>query len=773
MGIAAAVLAGFFLGAAAPAIFRIARGLTGWLLAFLPAGLFAYFLSLLADLPAAGMSIGWPWVPSLGLNFSFQVDGLSLLFALLISGIGAIILVYAGAYLSGDPRLGRLYALLLMFMASMLGVVLADNLILMFVFWELTSLTSYLLIGFDHERAEARAAALQALLVTGGGGLALLAGVLLLGQVGAAQGLSSLDCFEFTSLATLGRGVVTHPLYFSILLLIVAGAFTKSAQFPFHFWLPSAMQAPTPVSAYLHSATMVKAGVYLLARMTPILGGTAEWQAIVGVAGGITLLVGAVLAMQESDLKRILAYTTVSALGMMVLLLGLGTPAALAAAVAFVLAHALYKGALFLVAGAVDHGTGTREVDRLGGLWRAMPVTAVAAVLSALSMAAIPATFGFIAKEMVLEATLADPWRNVATAAVVVGSMLFVALAMVLGLKPFFGRPPDKTIKPHAVAPSLYFGPLLLAAIGFTLGVAPHFADRSLLAAATAAILRTPQITPLKLAIWHGWSPALAWSAVSLVGGIALYGVRRQLRLPASVLQFGPARWYAACLAGLNSLARWQTRILQSGYLRYYLFTLLVTLVGLVATALFAGNWWHPYADWSGIRIHEAALVLLIILSIGATLYFQSMLSAIAALGCVGYSIALLFVYYGAPDLAATQFLIETLTVILFLFVFYYLPEHAAVSSPATRFRDGVLAVLVGCVMAGLVLLAVEVHVFPSIAAYYGEHSLADAHGRNVVNVILVDFRALDTLGEITVLAAAGLGVHSLIKLRAQGAGRS
>ncbi|MFB3140368.1 MAG: proton-conducting transporter membrane subunit, partial [Candidatus Acidiferrales bacterium] len=394
MLLAVAVLSGFVMALAAPWLHRIARSTSGWVLALFPLALTVYFAGQ-AGRVAAGevLAVSIDWVPSLGIALSFYLDGLSLLFALLISGIGALVVVYAGGYLAGHAHLGRFYAFLLMFLASMLGLVLANNVITLFVFWELTSVSSYLLIGFEHEREAARQAALQALLVTGLGGLALLAGLLLLGQAGGSM--------ELSELLTRGEAIQAHPFYAPILLLILAGAFTKSAQFPFHFWLPSAMEAPTPVSAYLHSATMVKAGIYLLARFNPVLGGTELWFYIVTAAGAATMLVGAYLAFQQSDLKRILAYSTMSALGMMVLLLGLGTELAVKAAIVSILVHALYKGALFLVAGAVEHETGTRDVDRLGGLRRAMPITAAAAALAALSMAGLPPLFGFIGKEMV------------------------------------------------------------------------------------------------------------------------------------------------------------------------------------------------------------------------------------------------------------------------------------------------------------------------------------------------------------------------------------
>lgn len=767
MGIAAAVFSGFLLAAATPAIYRLTQKAAGWALALLPLGIFAYFVGFVGSLPVTGVSVNFPWVPSLGLNVSFLLDGLSLLFVLLISGIGALILVYAGGYLTGHPHLGRLLAFLLMFMASMLGLVLADNLLTLFVFWELTSLSSYFLIGFDHERPQARSAALQALLVTSAGGLVLLAGVLLLGKAGSDLGLAAEQGLEISSLLTLGNSVGSHDLYLPILVLILGGAFTKSAQFPFHFWLPSAMEAPTPVSAYLHSATMVKAGVYLLARLSPVLGGTEAWLWSVTAFGTATMLIGGLQAIQETDLKRILAYSTISALGLLMLLLGLGSAIAAAAAMTFLVAHALYKGALFLVAGAVDHETGIRDVTRLGGLVKSMPVTALFAGLAAISMAGLPPLFGFIAKELTLEATLTSPARVLLTGVTVLVGMLSVAIAATAGVGPFIGRVLDTPRQPHEAPISLLLGPATLAALPLIVGLFSNLVDGPLLAPAVAATLQSRTATPLGLALWHGWNSALLLSNISLAGGVCLFLMRVRLRRYLSkISRWGPEQGYDLALEGLNGLARLQTRLIQSGNLRYYLLTVLATVGTVVGYALLTRVQLMPPGNWGDIRFYEAGLAILIALAIIATVRFVSRLAAIAALGVVGYCVALIFVLYGAPDLAMTQFLIETLTVILFVLVFYHLPPGVNLSGVPSRIRDALIALAIGSLMTGLVLLAVQTDVHTPISNYFIENSLSEGHGRNVVNVILVDFRGLDTLGEITVLAVAAVGVFALLKLR-------
>ena len=461
------ILSGFVLALFAPLIYRTLRQWAGGVIALLPLGLTLYFAGFIGRVVAGeNLTFSSRWVPSLSINFTFYVDGLSLLFALLISGIGTLIILYASSYLEGHTQLGRLYAYLLGFMASMLGLVLADNIITLFIFWELTSISSYLLIGFDHRRAAARQAATQALLITGTGGLALLAGLILLGQVGGGWELSAL----------LNQGEVVHqsPLYGLILGLILLGAFTKSAQFPFHFWLPGAMEAPTPVSAYLHSATMVKAGIYLLARLYPLLGHSESWQTYVTAFGLITMLAGAILALFKTDLKQVLAYSTISALGTLVMLLGISTHEAIEAAMVFLVVHSLYKGALFMVAGAIDHETGTRDVQRLGGLRQVMPIITLGAGLSALSMAGIPLFMGFVGKELIYEAGLhAETYAAFLTAASVAANIAMVAVAGIVGYSVFFGPKTETPKHGHEAPLRLWLGPIILATLGTTLRAIP------------------------------------------------------------------------------------------------------------------------------------------------------------------------------------------------------------------------------------------------------------------------------------------------------------
>ncbi len=763
MELVAAVLAGFLLAPCVPWIRRVGQDYTGWIIALVPLSICAYLATLIGPI-ADGETrrVSYDWIPALHVNLSFYVDGLSLAFGLLISGIGALIVVYTGGYLKGHRHLGRMYAYLLMFMGSMLGIVLADNIITLFVFWELTSITSYLLIGFNHDQERARAAALQALVVTVLGGQLLLGGLLILGSVSGS--------YELTEILTQGDMLREHALYTPILLLILAGAFTKSAQVPFHFWLPSAMEAPTPVSAYLHSATMVKAGIYLLARLHPALGGTDLWTIIVATVGGMTMLVGAYLAFPQSDLKRLLAYSTVSALGTLTLLIGLGTDKAIEGAVVFLLVHSLYKGALFLVAGIVEHSAGTRDVNLLGGLRRAMPITTVVAVLAALSMAGLPPMFGFIGKEIVYDALVEESGiiPRIVAGATVTANILMLVIAGIVGIGPFLGPKRETPQEPHEAPPSLLVGPAVLAALGLVLGLVPTFFLGALVEPATQAIVGEPIAVVVEL--WHGLNPALALSAVTIVVGVGLYVSRRPLRSIALRIYewrwIGPERLYDWSMSGLYTLARVVTGVLQSGYLRYYLLIIIATTAAFTGYPLLGRGELIGPVDFGGVRVYEVGVGLLISAAALQAARSHSRIGAVAALGVVGYGVAVVYIFHGAPDLAMTQILVETLMVILLVLVFYRLPGYVRYSTRPIQLRDAAIALTVGALMTTLVLITNNIETPPTVSTFYEEESVPSGFGHNIVNVILVDFRALDTLGEITVLSVAAAGVYALLRLR-------
>lgn len=758
-----AIITAFGLAILSPLIHRVSPRFSGWLLGILIACLSAFLFRFLAPV-ASGESIrsSASWIAGLGVTWSFRLDGLSLTFGLLITGIGALVVIYAGAYWAGHAHLGRLYILLTAFMGSMLGVVFADNVLTLFVFWELTSLTSFFLIGINHDQPKARSAALQALLVTGAGGLALLAGLILLGQMGGS--------YELSSLIEQRTQIISHAYYLPMLLLILAGAFTKSAQAPFHFWLPNAMEAPTPVSTYLHSATMVKAGVYLLARLGPTIGDTPEFRYGVTGVGAITFALGAALALGQTDLKRILAYSTVSILGALTMLIGMGTREAASAMIVLLVAHALYKAALFLVAGAVDHETGTRDIRSLGGLGRFMPVTAAAALIAAASNAGLPPLFGWLAKEGMYEAIGFGGWGAAALIlAGVVANALLVAVAFLVGWKPFFSATLQTPRQPHEAPLGMWIGPVVLAMGGAALGVWPAWIQ-PLAAAGASAVHGQP--VALKLALWHGFNLVLVASAVTLAGGVVSYLKRERLLAGFDQLRglarWGPDRAYAAGLEGMYRVARWQTRCLQSGYLRFYLLTVIMTVVGLAGYALLRGAESLGYVNWTTIALYEWAPLTLIILGMAMAVTVGSRLAAVAALGVVGYNVALIFVLFSAPDLAMTQFAVETLTVILFVLVLYRLPRFTRFTGAAIRARDVVAATAFG-VLITIILLTVTAQPLQSrLSGFFASESLPQGKGRNIVNVILVDFRALDTLGEITVLAIAAFGIRALMKLVSQ-----
>jgi len=744
----------------APWLSRALAARTGFLLALAPLAAFVWFVLQVPAIAAGGQLFeSLPWVPGLDIALSFRLDGLSLLFALLISGIGTLIVLYAGAYLSDHHHLGRFYAYLLGFMASMLGLVLADDLVAMFVFWELTSVCSYLLIAFEHKRDQARRSALQALLITGGGGLALLAGLLLLGLAGEA--------WQFSALST--QAVVAHPASSAIVALILLGCFTKSAQMPFHLWLPNAMVAPTPVSAYLHSATMVKAGVYLLARLNPVFGGEDGWGGVLVVVGAATAVLGAVLAIRQTDLKRLLAYTTVTVLGQLTMLIGTNTSYGLQAFAVYLLAHSLYKGALFMAAGAVDHATGTRQITRLGGLIRFMPLTGAAVALAAFSNAGLPPFFGFIAKEFKYSGLIEfGPLGWVSTVVMIVTNALLLTAAGLVFIRVFLGRPGRFPHCPHEVSMPMWLGPLVLALGGFFLGVFNQLPEVWVVNAAVQAVSHGP--VDVDLYLWGGITPALVASALTTALGVLGYLYRYRLRRRLNRLRVlwrisGDLLW-DRMLKRLFTFAGATAASFQHGSLRRHILLLVLVASGvLLAAALPALGRSGLAWDASSLSPVAVAGCLLAVLGAGAAALMRGRLALVAALGLSGLGVALFFLGANAPDVAITQVMVETLTVVFLGLVLRRLPPMRVVGSraPVIRRLHALVAALFGVAVSLALIAAVSQPLPGDIASWLLAASLPQGHGANVVNVVLVDFRALDTLGEILVVALACAAAGALL----------
>ncbi len=736
--------------------------IAGRMTALLPLAVFAGLcLQVPAVVGGGAAYLSWVWAPGLGVNADFALDGLSVFFGLIVSGIGVFVVLFAADYLRGKPHYARFFVFLHLFLLTMLGVVFADDLITLFVFWELTTLLSFLLIGFDHENDAARRHARQALLVTGAGGLALLIGFLLIGALAGTYRLSAL--------AASARVIQGHVFYLPILALVFLGAFTKSAQFPFHFWLPNAMSAPTPVSAYLHSATMVKAGISLLARMHPVLGGTTAWMGTLVIVGGVTALLGAVLAVGQTDLKRLLAYTTVMALGILTMFLGGKTTPALTAAVTFMLVHSLYKSALFLVVGIIDHETGTREIERIGGLIRTMPTTAFGAATAALSMAGFPLFLGFVGKEIMYEGALAEEvFPTFATSAVVLSNALMTAVAGAILIRPFLGKVRPTPVPPHEASVWMWLGPTVIGSLCLIFGIIPDWVGRWLVAPAVSAINPVAENTGLKL--FHGFNDPLLLSILTLVLGAAFYLVRRPVRYRVAALAAGmPVTADGLYTLAMDATARSAallTGFIQNGSLHRYLLTIL-TVFTLTAAGVWGLNAQGPLPAprLPSLPFWQWLLVALMAGAVGVVVVARSRIMAVCALGVVGSGVALVFLVFGAPDLALTQLLVETLTLIIVAIVLLRLPplvKQAGNGSPG-RWVDALVALGAGALVAALCVAATSGVLDRQLTDFFEHHSYLAAHGRNIVNVILVDFRGLDTLGEIIVVATAGLAGFALI----------
>lgn len=757
-----AVLLGFILACGLVPLGRFLRGKAAVVNSIVPLGLFAYFCSFIPRI-ADGEAIvhNYDWVPSMGVNLNFTLDGLSLIFVLLITGIGALVFLYTSAYLKNHAHLDRFYGYLSMFMASMLGLVLSDNLISIFVFWELTSISSYFLIGFKNGDKGSRKAALMAIGVTGFGGMLLLAGVLAIGAVGGT--------FSIQELLTSGISFSEQPLYGLILFFIFGAAFTKSAQFPFHFWLPEAMKAPTPVSTYLHSATMVKAGIYLLLRLSPLLGGDPLWNDTLMIFGGITMLFGAIQTLFKTDLKGILAYSTISALGIIVFLTGFGTEKAMLAALFFILVHAIYKATLFLVAGGIDMAVGTRDVTVLSGLKKWLLPLAVAGFLGAVANAGMPPSIGFLGKDLIYEATLGmGGLRTLLTTAAVLTNVLLLYAGFVVGIKPFFGKPSFEAENVRRSPLLVWLPAVLISILGIVMGLLPALGE-SLVKPALSIVNKAPFDFHIKL--WHGFTLILLLSGITIASGFLLYFLLK----PSHAKEKGLARLDFVApkflseliVSNFQNFSRIWTRTLNNGYLRYYILSILIFLVCTIGFTLF--NETNVYMDFSKLKevsMFEMGTIVIMVMAIGVSVFSKSRLTAIASMGVLGYAICIIFVFYGAPDLAMTQFAIDTLTVILFVLVLYRLPKYLNLSDTRSRIRDAVVSISFGILITFICLAVLAEPVNREVSSFYAANAYILAHGKNVVNVILVDFRGMDTMVEITVLAISAIGVYSLLKLQ-------
>jgi len=726
--------------------------------------LLAALQPLLSVFAGKAMEVHRSWLPQAGLDLALRMDGLSALFVLLILGIGLLVILYAHYYLSEEDSPGRFYGIFLVFMGAMLGVVLSDHLLQLLIFWELTSLSSFLLIGFRHQHAEARQGAGMALTITGAGGLALLAGFLLLGHIAGT--------YRISVLLLAGEVVRAHSLYVPTLLLILTGAFTKSAQFPFHFWLPQAMAAPTPVSAYLHSATMVKAGVFLLARLFPVLSGTDLWFFTVGGVGLVTLLFGAYCALFQHDLKGLLAYSTISHLGLIVLLFGIDTPLAAVAGVFHIINHATFKASLFMAAGIIDHETGTRDMRLINGLWQYMPRTAALAMVAAAAMAGVPLLNGFLSKEMFFAETLhldaLGPVRGLLPLAATLAGVFAVAYSARFIHDVFFNGQPRRLPKfpPHEPPRFMQLPVVILVGQCLLVGVFPASTVAPFLALAAGDMLGGP-LPVYDLAIWHGFNTPFVMSLVALGVGLTLYGGRQRLfaiherllpQIDAHIL-FG--KGVERLVHGAKAL----TSAAENGSLQRYAALLLLAAVQaallplLTATAPLTGS--VPLSPVDALTLMGALLMMAA--AILVVVWHRRRFTVLIALSVVGLMAVLTFVRFSAPDLALTQLAVEVVTILLLLLALFFLPqEDRPESRSPRRGRDLLLALGMGGGI-GLLTWGVLTRPFATLSGYYMDNSLPGGGGANVVNVILVDFRGFDTLGEITVLAIAAIGIYALL----------
>lgn len=779
-----------------PVIYKYTKRIhTGWFVLLLPLLLFVYLFSNLTEISNGNVihhSVAW--VPSLGINFDVYLDGLSILFALLITGIGTLVILYSIYYLSKkSEKLNQFYVYMLMFMGAMLGVVLSDNLIVLYVFWEVTSVSSSLLISYWYEREKSIQGALKSMYITVFGGLSMLGGFTLIYVMAGS--------FSIREIIANAELVATSALFLPAMILILLGAFTKSAQFPFHIWLPDAMEAPTPVSAYLHSATMVKAGIYLIARLTPVFGGSSEWFWIVSVAGLTTLLWGSVSAVRQKDLKSILAYSTVSQLGLIISLLGVGSAAiyfdgvpdelyytAIMAAVFHLINHATFKGSLFMTAGILDHETGTRDIRKLGGLMTIMPITFTISLVGLLSMAGIPPFNGFLSKELFFTGTLnvmdyemldLSTWGIIFPVVAVIASIFTFLYCAILFFKTFTGKfkPENYDVKVHEAPVGMLIGPAILGSLVIVFGLFPNVLSYSIIHPAMTSIL--PNITEqidVNFSLWHGFNTELFMTLIVIAVGVLLYMLMKKWSKTQFYLNERDPfnNLYDHGYDGLIKGSQKLTRVQMTGLLRDYFVYMNVFIILLVGYTMFRYDVFAvDTVNNSAISPFMWALSAVFILATLAVPFINNRLAVIIVAGVIGFMMALFFVQFRAQDLALTQLLIESVFVVLFMLVFRHLPKlKKEPDKPGFKLVNLIVSLSVGTIVTLVALssfaMGNEVG-FDTIADYFIANSKELAGGYNIVNVVLVDFRGLDTILEILVLAIAALGVISLIKLRFTG----
>ncbi|GLO67799.1 MULTISPECIES: Na+/H+ antiporter subunit A [Oceanobacillus] len=787
-----AIMFPFIAAAIIPFLYKYVRRIhVGWFALFVSTALFIYFAQFIPTI-ASGDVITFTlnWIPSYGINITSYLDGLSLTFSLLISGIGALVILYSIYYLSSKESLGHFYTYLMLFMGAMLGVVTSDNMLVLYVFWELTSISSFLLIAFWYQRKRSRDGAKKSLLITVTGGIAMLVGFIMLGQMAGTWSIREVigNVSSFND----------HYLFIAAMILVLLGAFTKSAQFPFHIWLPDAMEAPTPVSAYLHSATMVKAGIYLVARFTPVFGGEATWFWAVTGVGLFTLFWGSFNAVRQIDLKALLAYSTISQLGMIMSMFGIGSAAlnlgystesvaftsASFAALFHLVNHSTFKGALFMVVGIVDHSVGTRDIRRLGGLITLMPVTFSIALIGSLSMAGLPPFNGFLSKEMFFMAVVniseagffaLETWGILLPIVAWVASVFTFVYSAIIVVKTFLGPYQEEKLEhpAHEPKPGMLVSPIILALLVIGVFFFPNIIGKNLITPAMSGIFPTLAAEGVELGesiyAWHGFELELFMTIGVVLLGLALFYTRKYWT---GVYRLFPEKWsinvfYGFILDQIEEKSTGFTNSYMTQNLRDYLvYIYLFFIISIGGMLLYTGAYQFELPTNAAISNFELITALVMMSAAIAILFAKSRLTAILLNSILGFGVAIFFVLFRAPDLALTQTIVESVTTVLFLAAYYFLPEWKKEDAPKkTRNTNLVISICVGVVFTVVALMVQSGKTFESISKFF-ENSYELAGGKNMVNSILGDFRALDTMLEVVVLLIAGIGVYVFIKLK-------